>query len=175
MLLPFNSLFQLFQKPSPVRSATSFSLRELAEDVFWPLRPQCQRQAVKTTIDIPSNLTITANRKLICRAVENLMRHAIAAMPDGGTLTVTAIVGRDVVELEIADTGASFSDAARLHVFDPSATPVEYAPNADSRELTAVHRIAELHGGDVTVANCPEGGVAFTLRLPQRRALEAAA
>ena len=33
--------------------------------------------------------------------------------------------------------------------------------------LAIVHRIAELHGGSVTVANCPDGGVAFTLRIPR--------
>ena len=31
------------------------------------------------------------------------------------------------------------------------------------------------YGGSVTAANCPEGGVAFTLRIPRRAALEAAA
>jgi signal transduction histidine kinase len=150
-------------------------LRELAEEVFWPLRQQCQRRAVETTIDVPSNLTIVANRKLIRRAVEYLMRHAIRAMPDGGTLTVTAIAGRDAVELEIANSGDSLSDDARLHVFDPFGGPAAELQNADGHELAAVHRIAALHGGDVTVANCPEGGVAFTLRLPRPRTLEAAA
>ena len=38
-----------------------------------------------------------------------------------------------------------------------------------------VQRIAELHGGSVTTANCPEGGAAFTLRIPRRAKLEAAA
>jgi signal transduction histidine kinase len=43
--------------------------------------------------------------------------------------------------------------------------------------LAIVYRIAEVHGGDVTAVNCPEGGAAFTLRIPQPRVavLEAAA
>ena len=178
MLLPFR---RSFQSQFSVRSATSFSLRKLVEEVFVSGSPALhgQQQAVETTIDVPSNLTIVANRKLIRRAMEQLMRHAIAAMPDGGTLTVTGIAGRDAVELEIANTGESLSDDARLHVFDPSRDephgPAVWLRNADGREMAAVHRIAELHGGDVTVANCPEGGVAFTLRIPRPRNLEAAA
>ena len=38
-----------------------------------------------------------------------------------------------------------------------------------------VYHIAKIHGGNVTAANCPDGGVAFTLRIPRRAALEAAA
>jgi signal transduction histidine kinase len=176
MLLPFN---KLFQKPAAVRSTTDFSLRQLAAEVFEPLAAQCERQAIETTIDIPANLAIVANRKLIARALEHLFHRAMAAMPRGGTLTVTAIAGRSIVELEVADTGASLSDVARLHIFDPLAeeksdAAVCFRPD-DSRELAAVHQIADLHGGDVTAANCPEGGAAITLRLPRRKTLEAAA
>jgi signal transduction histidine kinase len=41
--------------------------------------------------------------------------------------------------------------------------------------LAIVRRIAELHGGSLSVANCPDGGVALTLRIPRPVALEAAA
>jgi signal transduction histidine kinase len=34
--------------------------------------------------------------------------------------------------------------------------------------LAIVERIAAAHGGRATVANCPEGGAAFTLIIPQR-------
>jgi two-component system sensor histidine kinase HydH len=40
--------------------------------------------------------------------------------------------------------------------------------------LAIALRVAQAHGGDLMAANCPEGGAAFTLRLPHR-ALEAAA
>jgi signal transduction histidine kinase len=40
--------------------------------------------------------------------------------------------------------------------------------------LAIVYRVAEVHGGEVTATNCPEGGAAFTLRIP-RPAMEVAA
>ena len=41
--------------------------------------------------------------------------------------------------------------------------------------LAVVYRVAEVHEGSVSAMNCPEGGAAFVLRIPLRRALEAAA
>ena len=76
------------------------------------------------------------------------------------------------MELEIADTGPALSDEERQQAF-------EMLPSAQRGGagwgLAVVRRIAELHGGSVTAANCPEGGAAFTLRIPHPPALEAAA
>jgi signal transduction histidine kinase len=40
--------------------------------------------------------------------------------------------------------------------------------------LAIVDRVAEAHGGEVRAANCPEGGAAFTLKIPDQRRREAA-
>jgi signal transduction histidine kinase len=167
--------------PSKSRSRGSFPLRNLVAE--FPLRnlvagvaesldSRCKDQAIETTIDIPSDLVVAADRAMIRRAVEHLMLGGIAAMPGGGSLVVTSAAGPEAVELEIADTGPTLSDEARRHAFDPAGTTER---GASGWELAMVRRIAELHGGSVTAANCPEGGVAFTLRIPRRAALEAAA
>lgn len=154
------------------RYRATFALRELVEEVCCPLEPRLQTQAIKTVVDIPTDQTVTADREMLGRAVRNLLLNAIEAMPDGGSLIATSAVGPNAVELEIADTGASLSDEQRQQAF-------EMLPTSQRGEsgwgLAVVHRIAELHGGTVTVANCPEGGVAFTLRIPRKAALEAAA
>ena len=93
-------------------------------------------------------------------------------MPSGGSLLATSVAGPDAVELEIADTGPTLSDEARRDLFEPSGVAER---GASAWQLAAVRHIAELHGGGVTAANCPDGGVAFTLRIPRRAALEAAA
>ena len=154
------------------RSWSDFPLRELVDEVAQSLASRCKDHGVATILDIPASLMVTGNRRLIGRAVEHLMLGAIAAMPNGGSLWATSAAGPDAVELEIADTGPTLSDEARRHAFDRSATTER---GASGWELVMVFHIAKIHGGSVSAANCPEGGVAITLRIPRRSALEAAA
>ena len=67
------------------------------------------------------------------------------------------------LDLEVADSGPGISAAVRSRVFEPFFTTKS---GGTGLGLAIVYRIAEVHGGDVSVTNCPEGGAAFTLRLP---------
>jgi signal transduction histidine kinase len=150
----------------------TFSVRELVDEVCQPLESRLKTQNIQTVIDIPMNQTITADRELLRRAVRNLVLNALDAMPEGGTLTATSAAGPERLELEIADTGEALSDEQRQQAFalSPSAQR-----GVGGWGLAVVHRIMELHGGSVIAANCPDGGAAFTLRLPRTIAFEAAA
>jgi len=154
------------------RSWQSFPLRDLVEENVASLALRLAAQAIDVFLDVPSDHRITAQRELLRRAVENLLLNAIDAMPEGGSLVVTSAAEPQAIELEIADTGPAMSDQERHEAFEllPAAQR-----GGTGWGLAVVHRIAELHGGRVTVANCPDGGVAFTLRIPRPVALEAAA
>ncbi len=149
-----------------------FPLRALVDDVVRPLQARLAEQAIETVVDIPSDLMLAADRELMGRAVRNLVLGAMEAMPDGGILTATSAASAQAIELEIADTGAFLSDEERQQVASPEPAPVR---GVTGWGLAVVHRIVELHGGNVSAANCPEGGAAFTLRIPRHAALEAAA
>lgn len=151
----------------------SFPLRKVIDDVYASLAPQLSAQTIETVTDVSEDLFITADRDMVRRAVLNLTLNALDAMPDGGTLVVTASSTPGNVELEVADSGPGLSDEARRRVFEPFFTTKR---GGTGLGLAIVHRIAEVHGGDATVLNCPEGGTAFTLLIPQQKAeLEAAA
>lgn len=152
----------------------TFFLRKLIEDVCGSLAPQLSAQAIRTEIDVPKDLPVTADQEMLRRAVLNLILNALDAMPDGGTLAVTSVSTEWGLELEIADSGVGLSDDARARAFEPFFTTKR---GGTGLGLAIVYRIAEVHGGDVTAVNCPEAGAAFTLRIPQAQAaaLEAAA
>jgi two-component system sensor histidine kinase HydH len=98
--------------------------------------------------------------------------NAVDAMPNGGTVTVTAVTCKQMIELEIADDGPGLTEEAKRRAFEPFFTTKS---NGIGLGLAIVYRLVESHGGDVTARNCPEGGAAFTIRLPRRAAMEAAA
>jgi len=136
------------------------------------LEPRLKEHSIEVVIDVPSDQTVAADRELLGRAVRNLMLNAIDAMSAGGMLVATSAAGPCTVELEIADSGLALSDEERRQAFEPLAT---MRRGGSGWALAIVERIAKLHHGSVLVANCPDGGVAFTLRLPRSAALEAAA
>jgi len=85
---------------------------------------------------------------LLLRAFENAARPAASSdAPHVREIVVTSIEHADAIEIEVADSG-----------------PVAVAtPDAALEPLVAAV------GGSLSVAACPEGGRAVTLRLPHRR------
>lgn len=153
------------------RNWRSFLLRSLVEEVVQSLELSSNHPPIDILVDIPTDLPIRGDRALLRRAIENLMLSAVAAMPRGGTLVATSAAVDGEIELEIADTGPSLSDQARSHVFDPCGN----GERGTGWAMALVRHVAELHHGSVFAANCPEGGVALTLRLPCHELREAAA
>jgi signal transduction histidine kinase len=150
----------------------SFIVQDLVEEIFDSLTPQLEAQGIEVSLDVPPHTVVTADREMLRRAILNLVLNAIDAMPRGGELVVTSYEGRGGLELEIADSGPGLPEDQLARVFDPFFTT---KPSGTGLGLSIVHRIVEAHGGRVTAMNCPEGGAAFTIELPPRRAMGAAA
>jgi two-component system sensor histidine kinase HydH len=149
-----------------------FEIRGLVEEVLASLAPQLAAQSIETILDVPERQTVVADRDMLRRAVLNLSLNALDAMPDCGRLFVTSFSGPGGLELELADSGPGLSEQAQRRAFEPFFTTKS---NGTGLGLAIVDRIAEVHGGDVAATNCPEGGAAFTIRIPQRRPEAAAA
>jgi len=146
-------------------------VRALVHEVLATLAPQLAAQSIETMTDVPDAAVVLMDREMLRRAVFNLALNAIDVMPHGGQIVVTSYLGRSGFELEIADSGPGLSDEARQRAFEPFFSTKK---NGIGLGLAIVYRIAEVHGGDVVATNCPDGGAAFTIRVPQR-VLEAAA
>lgn len=146
-------------------------LRPLVDEVLASLAPQLSAQNIAITTDVPAGLRLSADRDMLRRCLLNLVLNALDAMPGGGELVITAYEGHSALEIEVADSGPGFSDDAIRRACEPFFTTKS---GGTGLGLAIVYRIAEVHGGTVTVANCPEGGAAVTFILP-RRVWEAAA
>ena len=147
------------------------NVRAIIDDVCASLAPRFSSHDVETVTDVPRHLGILVDGNMLRSAVLNLVLNALEVMPDGGRLVVTSYTGRGGLELEVADSGPGLSDEVKQRAFEPFFTTKSGGAGLG---LAVVHRIAEVHGGNVVAANCPEGGAAFTLRFPQRASQAAA-
>jgi len=146
----------------------SFLIRELIDDVCQSIGPQLDAQSIRVVTDVAPQTQVSADREMLRRAILNLVLNAIDVMPTGGELVITSFDGPSGFDLEIADSGPGLDREQLLRAFDPFFTT---KPSGTGLGLAIVQSIAAAHGGRVLANNCPEGGAAFTIQLPRRRAL----
>jgi signal transduction histidine kinase len=148
-----------------------FDLHGLLHNVCESLRPQLEAQRVTVDIDAPRQPHGLGDPEMLRRAVLNLMLNALDAIPHGGQIVVTGWNGPGGLEVEVADSGPGVAPEHCERIFEPFFTTKS---GGTGLGLAIVHRIAEVHGGRVWVRNCPEGGAAFTIRIPRPDARAAA-
>jgi signal transduction histidine kinase len=136
----------------------------LLNDAVHSLQPQLTAQDIRARIDCPPGLAASADADMLRRALLNLLLNALDVLPAGGDLFVTALRTSAGLEIEIADSGPGVPTPLLDRLFEPFFTT---KGNGTGLGLAIVERIAAAHGGRATVANCPEGGAAFTLIIPQ--------
>lgn len=140
-----------------------FAVRDVVDDLLRALAPQLQAQRIDARLHIPADHALWADREMLRKAALNLLLNSLDAMPDGGTLSIASRLDDRQLEVEFADSGPGLAPEALHRAFEPFFTTKSHGTGLG---LAAVWRVAELHGGDVVVANRSSGGAAVTLRLP---------
>lgn len=98
----------------------------------------------------------------------NLFVNAGYAMPDGGTLTISAenlATEPRRVRVRVRDTGVGMDEATRSRVFEPFFT-TRAQGRGTGLGLATVFGIVTHHGGSIDVESEPGQGTTFTLLLP---------
>jgi PAS domain S-box-containing protein len=100
------------------------------------------------------------------RALLNLVRNAIEAMPHGGTLTLRGCRQGTTVSLEVEDTGVGIPPEQTTQIFEPLYTT---KPGGTGLGLYIVQEVVAAHGGQVAVQSVVGQGSTFTITLPRLR------
>lgn len=121
------------------------------------------RHVVKLTLE-PESVPLQADPGQLRQVFWNLLRNAVAAMPNGGTLAVTARAdGEGSWSAAFSDDGRGMSREDQERLFTPFA---HATPGGTGLGLAIVYRIVEEHGGTIRVQSTPGEGTAITLTLP---------
>jgi PAS domain S-box-containing protein len=136
-------------------------VRTLIRDVLASL-PHTDH--IKIISDV-SDLTVMADPHLMRRVFANLVLNAIQAMPEGGTLTISASRFDDSVAINIHDTGVGIPQEMRDKLFLPLSTG---KAKGTGLGLAVVKRAVDAHRGTITFESGGGKGTTFTVTLPSR-------
>jgi signal transduction histidine kinase len=132
---------------------------------FLEARPQI---IVKTMLaPVPP---VRGNAAELREVLVNLIMNAIAAMPEGGVLTLRTYSMDDHVLVAVNDTGEGIAREYQGVIFQPFVTTRE---EGSGLGLSVSRAIVESYGGTLTVESMPGAGATFTIALPSVRSLDA--
>jgi two-component system sensor histidine kinase HupT/HoxJ len=121
-------------------------------------------------LELPAEVIVSGSPGQLQQVVMNLVQNACDATAGqtGGRLAVSAGVGDDMVHVRFADNGPGIAPADLGRIFDPFYT-TKPVGKGTGLGLAISYGIVERHGGELSVANAPDGGSVFTLSLPLLR------
>jgi signal transduction histidine kinase len=106
-------------------------------------------------------------------ALQALVINAVEASPPGAPVRVSLCRDDDAVIVTVEDSGAGIPDAVRSRLFTPHVTT---KPSGAGVGLYLAHRLATTrYGGDLSLADRPEGGTRAALLLRDRDTVRPAA
>jgi signal transduction histidine kinase len=108
-------------------------------------------------------MPIDADPELLHRALSNLVLNAKDAMPDGGTLTLTAMPSGDSAEIRVSDTGQGLTPEECERLFTPYYTTKQHGTGLG---LAIVQSVIADHNGKIAVESKTGEGATFIITLP---------
>ncbi|MEV0228543.1 HAMP domain-containing sensor histidine kinase [Nonomuraea sp. NPDC050786] len=159
-----NDLIEISRFDSGV-AALALNEVDVAELVRATLRARGWSETVHT--ELPPEVTARLDPRRVDVILANLVGNALRH----GEPPVSVWLSADPhwIALEVRDHGPGLNEAVLPHVFDRfyKASAARARSEGSGLGLAIARENARLHRGDLTVANAPDGGAIFTLRLPR--------
>ena len=121
-------------------------------------------EVVKEYGDIPA---IRCRPNQLNQVFMNLLVNAAQAVEGKGRITIRTFQSGDIVNIQISDSGKGIPQENLSRIFDPGFTTKGVGVGT-GLGLSICFKIAQDHGGDISVESEVGRGSTFTLRLPVR-------
>jgi PAS domain S-box-containing protein len=162
---------QEYSRPARVKGPESVQLREVVEQLLALTRPQWDNEAARRGVRFEIDLRVDPAPPILAVASEireallNILENALAAMPNGGRLTIQ-VRGEDSRALvAISDTGIGMSPEVQRLVFEPFFT-TRGSSGGTGLGLSLAQEIVHRYGGTIALSSREGIGTTFTLSFP---------
>jgi signal transduction histidine kinase len=156
--------------PSEGGKLSVVSIPPLLHDIVAIHSPTAQEQQVKIELKCPDELPkIQGDPGQLVQLFVNLLRNAVEAMPDGGTVTIEADrsgrIGVDSILVRVLDEGIGIDPTVRTKIFDPFFTT---KPSGTGLGLSICREIADFHRARLALSprSLLDGGTVAEVEFP---------
>jgi two-component system sensor histidine kinase HydH len=147
----------------PRLSLRTASLREMLEAAAGAIGAKAATRRVTIERDLSGAGDAVFDPDQLKQAVDNLLRNAIDASPDGGRVRLEARRDGPDHVIDVADEGPGIPAHLVPKIFD-----LYFTTKADGTGvgLAVTHQIVEAHQGRIEVDSPPGGGTRMRVRIP---------
>lgn len=147
---------------SRVRLDMAGLIRQAAED----MRSAAKARGISIRVLLPAEpLAVEADACLLSQVLFNLLENAVKYMGRPGTVVIRAERRGTQALLSVRDNGLGLSREEALHIFEPGYQGSNRR-GGQGQGLSLVRRVAEAHGGTVSVSAAPGEGMEISVALP---------
>lgn len=149
----------------------SCPISDIVKEAVAGVEPVAVERGVSVSLMSNGGPPLSVDRKLVRRAVENILANAIKYSPRRASVEVLTRAAEGGIEVAVADRGPGIPDALKSKLFEKFGS-VEMARGEGRRGyglgLYLVRLVASAHGGRALAQNREGGGSIFGLWLPTR-------
>ena len=151
---------QFARMPTPKRELSD--LNQIVQNVVNLYAESAENIQIET--NLASNLRpLSLDSEQITQALGNLIKNAIEAMPDGGTLNLsTQLASERKMQINIQDTGIGMSPETLAQIFEPYYTTKDTGTGLG---MAIVQRIITDHDGEIFVESEEGSGTTVSIEL----------
>jgi len=134
---------------------------------LWSMDIDVLRHEIVCDINLPGNIIISLDEKLVYRAIENIIYNAVRYTPAGSIIRFAASQSDNIAELVISDSGQGIDKEDLPHIFEM------FYRSSSSRDeqgiglgLAVVKWVVDYHGWSISVSSEKGKGTSFCILIP---------
>ena len=141
------------------------SVAQPVKDCLATLKALFEERRIRVGLNLPGALPpVAIDKDQIQQVLFNLIKNALEAMKDGGSLELDIGSDDNDIILKITDDGLGMAPDQVAHLFEPYRTTKSHGTGLG---LMITARIIHDHGGTIDVESQVGEGTTFTVRLPR--------
>lgn len=144
-------------------------LKPIVEEAGQAALASLHDKPVVLTNTVSDALQIDADSEQLYRILLNLLRNAVQAVGESGTVRIRGERRGVHVVIDISDNGPGIPDAVAERLFQPFATAARMG--GTGLGLAIARDLVRAHGGELTLVQTGPNGTTFRIDIPDREAV----